>query len=264
MKIYILADMEGISGIRKPEQVQTQGGGAEYEDGRRLMTADINAAVEGCFAGGATQVLVADTHGGGGGQVRMEDLDERVSLERPSGRRMMPSLDESFAGVILLGHHAMAGTIGGFLDHTMSSTAWFEYRINGQAVGEIAIEAAWAAHCGVPVIMVHGDEATAREAAATLGQVECAVVKKGLTRNTACCLPLKQAHAIVRETAARAVAGAKAGRFKPFTPSLPATIELTYCRSDMCEAFSLRPGDERVDARTIRRVIDKLEDVRMI
>src|SRR5690606_13044920 len=101
------------------------------------------------------EVIVADTHGGGG-QLRLAEMDDRAIYELPGAGMMMPSLDRDFAGVILLGHHARAGTLNGFLDHTMNSKAWFEYRLNGQVIGEIGIEAAFAGHFGVPVIMVSG------------------------------------------------------------------------------------------------------------
>ncbi len=256
MKIYILADMEGISGIRRMEQVQRDS--SEYAEGRTLMMKDINAAVDGAFAGGATKVVVADTHGGGG-QVRVGEMDSRAVYEMPGAGSMMPSLDKTFDGVILLGHHAKAGTMNGFLDHTMNSGGWFEYRINGKVVGEIGIEAAYAGHFGVPVIMVSGDEATAKEARSTLGKVECAVVKWGIGRNKARCLPLEKAHAIVREAATRAVARAKS--FIPFKPKLPATIQLTFYRTDMAEEFAFRPGAQRVDARTVRRVAHSLREI---
>lgn len=256
MKIYILADMEGISGIRRPEQVDFQH--AEYAHGRELMMQDINVAVEGAFAGGASEVVVADTHGGGG-QIQLHKMDARAIYEMPAVGRLMPSLDQSFAGVILLGHHARAGTLNGFLDHTMDSGKWFDYRLNDQVVGEIGIEAAWAGHFDVPVIMVAGDQATANEAKDLLGNVECAVVKWGIGRNRARCLPLPQAHQIVRDTAAAAVRRAKS--IKSFKPTLPATIELTLYRTDMCDDLSVRPGAIRTGPRTLRRKIDCLLDV---
>jgi len=256
MKIYILADMEGISGIRTWPQVQPVS--PEYAEGRGLMMQDINAAVAGAFEGGATEVVVADTHMGGG-QIRVGEMDPRAVYEMPNLGKLMPSLDKTFAGVILLGHHARAGTLNGFLDHTMSSAEWFECRINDKVVGEIGIEAAFAGHFGVPVIMVSGDETTAREAKATLGKVECAVVKWGIGRNKAKCLSLDKAHAIVRECSQRAVAGAKS--FRPFRPKLPATVQVTFYRSDMADVFAHRLDIERVGARTIRRRINSLRDV---
>jgi D-amino peptidase len=257
VKIYILCDMEGISGIRYPEQTDSSNAAA-YEEGRKLMIADVNAAVEGCFRGGAKEVLVCDTHGGGG-QLRLEEMDPRATYERPARARMMPSLDETFAGVILLGHHAMAGTMNGFLDHTMNSRAWFEYRLNDQPLGEIGIEAAFAGHFRVPVILVSGDEAACHEARATLGDIETAVVKWGLWRNRARCLHPSAARQVITEAAARAVK--RAGQCKPFAPSLPATIRLTLYRTDFAEEYLSRAHVERVDARTIQVRIDSLVDL---
>lgn len=258
-KIYILADMEGISGIRMPEQVKTDGS-PEYEHGRRLMMADMNAAIAGCFDGGATEVVACDTHGGGG-QVRVDEMDDRALYERPAIGRLMPTLDASFAGVILLGHHARAGTLNGFLDHTMSSAAWFRCSINGVEVGEIGIEAAFAGHYGVPVVMVSGDAATAAEARETSGEVETAVVKWGLGRNRARCLHPVQARQMIRQTAAHAVARADA--FRAYQPKLPGVVELTYYRTDMADEVAQRPCIERVDARTVRRRLASMLDVHL-
>lgn len=261
MKIYILADMEGISGIRKPQQVEP--GGPEYVgEGISLMMKDINAAIDGAIAGGATEVVACDTHAGGG-QVRVGDMDERALYETPAVGLMMPALDETFAGVILLGHHARAGTMNAFLDHTMSSASWFEYRLNDQVLGEIGMEAAWAGHFGVPVIMVSGDAAAGAEAREVLGDVETAVVKWGIGRQRARCLPLGKAHRVVRAAAERAVRRAAQKDFKPFQPTLPATVRVTFYRSDMADEWMAprRKSWERVDARTVSRRIESLLDV---
>lgn len=256
MKIYILSDMEGISGIRKMEQVFP-----EYDDYKpacKLMMGDINEAVDAAFEAGATEVVVCDTHCGGG-QVQVDKMDPRASYEIPNAGRMMPSLDESFAGLILLGHHAKAGTLNGFLDHTMSSASWFEFKINDRVVGEIGIEAAYAAHCGVPVIAISGDETTAIEAEELLGDVEYAVVKKGIGRNKANCLSVPDAHKRIREAVSTAIRNID--RFAPWAPELPATLELTLYRSDMADDYAARKGVERIDARTLRAKIETLNDV---
>lgn len=257
MKIYILCDMEGVSGIRRMEQVMRDSP-ADYAEGRQLMMQDINAAIDGAILGGATEVVAADTHGGGG-QVQIAMMDPRALYEMPAFGEMMPALDESFAGVILLGHHARAGTLDGFLDHTMSSAKWFEYRINGQVMGEIGIEAAYAGHWNVPVVMVSGDEAACAEARADLGPVETAAVKWGTGRNKARCLPLPKAHDLIRRAAKRGVERAKS--LKPLRPTLPATLQLTLYRSDFAEEYAVKPGVERVDARTVRKTAHSLKDV---
>ncbi|MFA5864762.1 MAG: M55 family metallopeptidase [Phycisphaerae bacterium] len=256
MKIYILADMEGISGIRKMDQVMLDS--KEYPHGCELMMQDINVAVRAALDAGADEVVACDTHGGGG-QVRLDVMDGRAIYELPCCDRMMPSLDETFSGVILLGHHARAGTLDGFLDHTMSSTSCFEFRINDQVVGEVGIEAAYAGHFNVPVIAVTGDEAVAEEARALLGSVECAVVKWGIGRNRARCLSMSESHGRIQQTVEKAVRSV--GRFVPWRPKLPATLQLTFYRSDMTEMPAIRPGVERVDARTLRTSVSALKNV---
>jgi D-amino peptidase len=265
MKIYILADMEGISGIRKIEQVQP--GGSEYwAEGVPLMEADIEAAVAGCRAGGATEVIVADTHASGG-QLRLSKMGDAAVYEMPgpdpAPQCMMPGLDDTFAGLILLGHHGMAGTVNGFLDHSFDSSRVFEMRLNGRPIGEIGIEAAYAGHFNVPVIMVSGDEAAAVEARDFLGDVECAVVKWGVGRNRARCLPVGQARELIRAAARRAVQrAATKDAFKPYKPDLPATLEVTYYRSDYAEQAMFERWWQRIDARTVRREVTSLRDVK--
>lgn len=259
MKIYILADMEGISGIRMPQQAKFDS--EYYSAGCKLMMDDMNVAIGAAFEAGATEVVACDTHGGGG-QVRVEMMDPRATYETPGLGLMMPSLTKDFDGLVLLGHHAQAGTLNGFLDHTMSSKSWFEYRINNIPVGEIGIEAAFAAHFDVPVIAMSGDEAAASEAKALLGCVECAVVKRGIGRNRANCLSIDKAHSRIRK--AISLAMQDIGRFSPWRPELPATIELTVYRSDMADNFEGRADIERVGARTLRTQISTLKNVYLI
>jgi D-amino peptidase len=258
MKLYILCDMEGVSGIRLQEQVAMHPPGREYEHGRRLMMGDINAAVDGCFRGGASEVVVCDTHGMGG-QVRVDEMDARAVYELPTGRSIMPALDESFEAVILLGHHAKAGTLNGFLEHTVSSRAWFRFTINGVEVGEIGIEAAYAGHFGVPVAMVSGDAACCDEAVDTLGPIETAVVKWGLSRQRARCLPVAKAYERIRDAAARAMN--RLDSLAPFRPAIPATCELTYINCGLADERAFRGDVQRVDGRTVRKTIQSLAEI---
>lgn len=256
MKIYILADMEGTSGIWRMEQVQRSSN--SYAEGRELLCADVNAAVAGAFDGGATEVVVGDTHGGGPNFI-LERMDPRATYETPTPGYALPGLDESFAGLILTGHHAMAGTLNGFLDHTMNSGAWFRFRINGREVGEIGIETAYAGHYDVPLIMVTGDEAACAEAEEQFPGVVPAAVKRGLGRNQAQCMSPENARALIRKRAAEAVINAS--KMKPWKIDLPATLELTFYRSDYADSAAAKPGAERVDARTVRRVVESAIEV---
>ncbi len=257
MKIYLLCDMEGTSGIWRPAQVEP--GTPQYAQGRELLMADVNAAIAGAFEGGATQVVVCDTHGGGA-HFLLEKMDERAVYETPTSASPMPSLDDSFAGLILTGHHAMAGTLDGFLDHTMDSGRWFCFRINGQPVGEIGMETAHAGHFGVPLIMVTGDEAACREAATQFAGIVTVPVKRGLGRNCARCLAPATAHGLIGRGAAEAVR--KAGALKPWRLAAPIELELTLYRSDYADALATsRTGVVRVDARTVRKAVQSATEV---
>ena len=256
MKIYLLCDMEGASGIWQPEQVQR--GAPEYLIGRELLMADVNAAIAGAFDGGAKEVVVCDTHGGGT-HFLLEKMDERAVYETPAMSSPMPALDSSFAGLILTGHHAMAGTLNAFLDHTMDSSAWFCFKINGRPVGEIGMETAHAGHFGVPLIMVTGDEAACREAESQFPGIVAVAVKRGLGRNHACCVHPERARELIRQGAAEAVRKAKT--LQPWRLSPPITLELTYYRSDMADSAAARSGNERVDARTVRRIVQSAAEV---
>lgn len=256
MKIYIVTDMEGVSGLHMMEQVYRDS--PEYIPACGLLMDDVNVAVAAAFDAGATDVVVCDAHGGGG-QIHRERMDPRAQYVTPDAGAMMPCLDESFAGVILLGQHARAGTLNAFLDHTVSSAQWFEFRINDLVVGEIGIVAAYSGHFNVPVIALTGDKAAAAEAKELLGDIECAVVKRGLGRNRAECLSIPEAHVRIREVIHAAVNSAQ--QFNPWKPYLPATIQLTLYRSDMADDFATKPDVERVDARTVRKSISSFKDV---
>jgi D-amino peptidase len=258
MKIYILCDMEGTSGIWQPEQVDLTS--SQYQQGRGLLVADVNAAIAGAFEGGAAELVVCDTHAGGRNFIieQMAD-DPRVVYETPSGGDALPAIDESFDGLILTGHHAMAGTLNGFLDHTMSSAHWFRFTLNGQPVGEIGLETAVAGHFGVPLIMVAGDRAACDEAEAMFPGVVTAPVKEGLGRNRARCLPPGRGQELIHKRAAEAVGKAK--ELQPWKPGLPITLELTYTRADYADDAAANPAIERIDARTCRKVVPTADQV---
>lgn len=259
MKIYILTDMEGISGIWRPEQVQK--GNPEYEKARRLLCEDVNSAIAGAFDGGAEEIVVLDGHGSGDNFI-MEILDERAVYETVKNPlEVMPSLNESFSGLIQIGCHAMAGTLNGFLDHTQSSISWFNLYVNGRKFGEIGQAGAYAGAFGVPVIMVTGDKAACEEARRFFGEIELVTVKEGLGRNKARCISLKQAHKMIYDAAARAVQRVRSGEFKPFILEAPIEMKLELCRSDYADEYATRPGVERLDARTVRKIIKSAKEI---
>ena len=249
MRIYIHTDLEGVAGIDRMEMIDAAG--PHYRRCCELLMADVNAAVDGALEGGADHVTVLDSHAGGRNFI-LNLLDPRAANDTRPGGKWWASLDASYQGTFFIGAHAMAGTLNAFLDHTQSSVSWHDYSINGRRMGELAQWAIVAGNWGVPMLMVSGDEAACAEARAFFDPVETAVVKRGLGRNRAALVEPAEARARIREAARRAVA--LVGRARPLVPAKPMEIVLEFNRSDYCDEVAGRPGIERLDARTVRKV----------
>ncbi|HEX2999977.1 MAG TPA: M55 family metallopeptidase [Armatimonadota bacterium] len=249
MRIYIHTDLEGITGIDTFEKIQREGG--DYEECRQQLMGDLNAAIDGAFAGGADHVTVLDSHGGGNNFI-LDWLDPRAENDTRPNKKWWGTLDESYQGTFFIGAHAMAGTMNAFLDHTQSSITWHNYSVNGRRMGELAQWAMVAGHFGVPMLMVSGDEAACVEARQFFSPLATAVVKRGLGRNRAELVESVEARARIREAARQAIS--LVGKARPFKPTLPMEIHLEYNRADYCDAVAGHPGVERLDARTVRKV----------
>jgi D-amino peptidase len=256
-KIYIMTDMEGISGIREPFQCNREH--SAWQSARGFLVGDVNAAIAGAFDGGADEVLVSDGHGGGF-NFPLAQMDPRATYERPNGARdYLPGLDQTFSGVFQIGAHAMAGTLGGFLDHTQSSVHWFEYRINGRPCGEIGQVGAGAGTYGVPVLLVTGDTKACEEGREFFGEIQTVVVKEAISRNRARCLHPQRARELIRQAAKCAVG--LVGYIEPWRLEPPIEVTLTYTRQDYADQVAGNPGVERLDARTVRKVVQRGIDV---
>jgi D-amino peptidase len=243
MKIFVMVDMEGISGICRSSQVG--GDPSDYAAARRFMTWDANACVEGCFAGGAGKVVVRDAHGSGFNFV-WDELDPRAEyVQGRSGAERMPEIG-SFDGLILLGYHAMAGTPQAVLEHTMSSRAWQNFWMNGRRCGELAIDAGIAGDHGVPTILATGDDKLCREARRFLPGVVTVQVKKGLDVEGARLLPKEPAHKRIAAGAAKAVRRCK--EIRPFRVKHPVRMRLE--RVSRGRVPAARPGLKVIDGRT--------------
>jgi len=241
--ILIMVDMEGISGIFQSPQVLPDG--MYYSAGRRYMTWDANACVEGCFLGGAKHVVVVDSHCAGANMV-WEEFDQRAELiQGGTPLQRMPEID-SFDGVILLGYHAMAGTPQAILEHTMTSKAWQNLWINGVRSGEIAIDAGIAGDHNVPTIMVSGDDKACAEAALFIKGVVTAQVKKGLGCQSGQLLAKGRAHELITERAKNAVESYR--NIQPYRVSKPVTMRLELVSRGVIPAT--RTGVKVIDGRT--------------
>jgi len=216
---------------------------------------DVNACVDGCFAGGAKKVVVRDAHGGGYHFI-WEDLDSRAEYiqgHKPVDR--MPDI-ASFDGLILLGYHAMAGTPEAILEHTMSSKNWQNFWMNGKKCGEAAIDAGIAADHGVPTIMVSGDDKVCKEVRKFLKGVVTVQVKKGLALECGILLPKERAHKLIREGAAKAVAGCKG--VKPVKVKSPVKMRLELVSRGKLPVK--RPDVKIIDGHTYEVVGPNVED----
>ncbi len=255
MKIFVMTDMEGISGICRREHVSA--GSPLYAEGRRYMVADVNACIEGCIAGGADEVIVRDAHGGSRAFI-WGDLDGRAQyLLGDSGKHRMPGLEDC-DGLILLGYHAMAGTPETILEHTMSSAAWQNFWLNGRKTGEIGIDAGIAGDCGVPTIMVSGDDKACKEAEEFISGVVTACVKTGLSVEGGRLLSPEKAHQVITQSAARAVKNAASIAPLKFEP--PVTMRLERVSRGRLPVRGEKPYVKIIDGRTYEVTGDTVEE----
>jgi len=255
-RIYIHTDMEGVSGVDAGEMVQNDHPRHRYCV-ERLM-ADVNAAVDGAFAGGASHVTVLDSHGGGG-NFDLSLLDSRAENDVKANGKWWGKLDGSYDATFFIGAHAMAGTMRGFLDHTQSSQSIYNYYINNRKAGELAQWAMVCSHYDVPLIMASGDEAAMLEATQFFGDIELAAVKRGISRGVARVTPPDEAAGLIRAAAKKAVE--KTSPVPCIKPLLPMEIKIEFNRGDFCEGcLAKNSGAERLDARTIRRISHSYQD----
>ena len=210
-KVFISVDMEGISGISGADQLSAEG--REYDRSRKLMAEDVNAAIRGARAGGATTILVNDSHGSMR-NLRIEDLDPAATLISHNFKRygMMEGLDESFDAAIFIGYHAKAGSPGGLFAHTGSGNV-ADVRVNGRSLGEGGLNTLVAGWYGVPVVLVTGDDVAVKQVAETATDAKTVVVKRAINPRAAELRPLAIVHREIEAASRDGVA--RAQRSKP-------------------------------------------------
>lgn len=251
MNVFILCDLEGISGVTTIEQMER--GTAGYEKACRALEHSLNVCAEAVKAAGADNIYYLDGHGGGG-NVNPDNIVgfcKKVDINGWQELVMSGKIDCQ----IELGSHARAGTIGGFLDHTLTSRAWFSYKIGDKEYSEVGIHAAFLGLYDVPVVLVSGDEVACRQAGEYIDGVFTAPVKIASVRNVA--HDYDGTDEMLKDGVKRALAGYRT--VKPHKLDLPTDITLTLYRTDMCEEIleSTKFDVERLDARTIRKRVTK-------
>jgi D-amino peptidase len=257
MRIYISVDMEGIAGVVHEDQtnpVDSRCAG-EYGRFRRLMTQEANAAIEGALAGGATQILVNDSHWTMR-NLLAEELHSAAELLAggPKTWSMMEGIERGWDLAAFIGYHAKAGTPQAILDHTYTDRI-LDVRLNGCSVGELGINTALAGAFGVPLAVVSGDQALAQEAKELLGdRVRAVVVKKAVSRNAARSLAPEAARGLIFEAMRQAVAALAPTGAKPLTPfrvASPTALEVDFSVTVEADHAAMAPGFVRAGPRTV-------------
>jgi D-amino peptidase len=250
LKIFISIDMEGITGVVQPAQLGPGPEGWEYGRAREWMTAEARAAIEGAQAAGATEIVIADSHGNMQ-NLLIDQLPEDVRIVRGSPRplSMMQGIDKTFAGAVFIGYHASEYGTDAVRGHTMSSARLLHVKLNGAEVGEGVWNAAIAGSFGVPVLFISGDRAAVEQFRKTVPAVEGAIVKEGLGYHAAVTLTPARGQQLIRQGVERAVR--RLGDMKPHVVRTPLELEVGFKLTLDAERMSYIPGLRRVDAHTV-------------
>ena len=248
IKIYISADLEGVVGAVTGEQLGP--GGFEYNRFREFMTGEVNAAIQAARAAGATEILVADSHGNGQ-NLLIEKLPKDIKVIRswPRPLGMMEGIDRSFDGVIFTGYHTSTDNLKGVRAHTFSSARITSVKVNGKVMSEGSWNAAIAGEFGVPVIVVAGDDAAVDEVISLIGNAEGAVVKESISFHSAKSLHPEAAYDLIAEKTSIAVKNIK--KYKPYKIKGPVTVSVSFKHYQPSQILSYVKMFKRTDSHTI-------------
>jgi len=251
LKVYISADMEGITGVASADQLGPTS--FEYGRAREWMTAEVLAAIQGAREAGATEFVVSDSHGNGQSLLIDKfpsDVPVHIvrSFPRPLG--MMEGIDSSFAAVIFIGYHASTSSTTGVRAHTMSSALLTRIALNGVSMSEAGVNAAIAAQFGVPVVMITGDDAIVDETKQRLGAIEGVAVKHAIGFHSTSTLTPEVGQAQIRQHAKTAVE--RRAQMKPYAMTRPVTVEVSFKNYRPVELLGYLPNVQRIDSHTVR------------
>ncbi|MEV8126457.1 M55 family metallopeptidase [Streptomyces sp. NPDC085944] len=249
MQVYISADMEGVTGLVGAQDVQV--GGQDYQHGRVMMTEDVNAAVRGALAAGATRVLVNDAHSSMR-NLLADQMHPEAELVRGKPKRMgmLEGLDGDFDAVLCVGYHSRAGALG-VLSHSYMGHEIEDMWLDDQPMGEIGFAHATAAALGVPVVMLSGDDAACDEVTAWDAKVVTAPVKYARDRFSARLRPAIEARKTIEEAAAEGVRRADSRPRLPRTETT-ATLAVRWQSATVASQLEAIPGVSLRDSRTVQ------------
>lgn len=262
LKVFISVDMEGITGVVQPSQLGPTG--FDYGRAREWMTAEVKAAIEGGTAAGATEFVIADSHGNAQ-SLLIDQLPPNVQVVRgfPRPLSMMQGIDRTFAAAVFIGYHASEMTTDAVRGHTFSSAKLLGVSLNGTEVSEGMFNAAIAGHFGVPVVFVSGDSKAVAQMKTVVPEIEGVVVKEPFGYHSAMTLTPARGQGLIRD-GVRAALGRRAG-IKPYTVSAPITLDVGFKLTLDAERASYIPGLTRSSTHAIRGTLpDMLTIVRLM
>jgi len=249
LKVHISVDMEGVAGVVTGEQLGPTG--FEYGRFREFMTREALAAVEASRAAGATEIVVADSHGNGQNLlIEQFPADVRVIRSWPRRLGMVAGIGDGVDAAIFIGYHAGTSNATGVRAHTFSSANLTRVALNGVNVTEGSWNAAIAGHFGVPVVMMSGDDAAIAEVRKALGSIEAAETKRSLGFHSALTLTPQAAAALIRERVGAALN--RLQEFKPLKVQTPVVVDVSFKNYMPAEVLAYLPLFERVDSHSIR------------
>jgi D-amino peptidase len=252
MKVYMGTDLEGVAGVVSFAE-QSYPDGRYHDAAKKLLTAEVNAAIEGLLAAAVEEVLVSDGHGPGA--IWFEDLHPAARLlhGRPlAPRAMRDPIVAGYDACVMIGQHAMAGVATGNQSHTQSSRTIDCYTLNGHPIGEIAQFALYHGALGLPLIFLSGDEAACHEVEELIPGITTVAVKRGLSRGSAISLSAVEARRRIREGIQRAVERQRQDPLPPLRWEGPFVLEKRFFFTHVADAAAGQPGVERVDGQTVR------------
>lgn len=242
MKVFISADIEGVTGTTHDDQ--TGGASDDYRRARKWMTDDVNAAIEGALEAGAKEIYVKDAHGNGR-NILLDEMKKEACLITgwDTLMSMVQGLDETFDALILIGYHSMVGTEKGIMAHTYTGSIK-QISLNGQPIGEPELSALTAGYYGVPTVFIAGDDTAVNELKGFLGDIPCAVTKYGMGSDSGRIMHPEITGQSIREGVSKALSDLS--QFKPFKMELPIRMTLKMAKAKTAELISFIPGVERI------------------
>jgi D-amino peptidase len=249
LRVYISADLEGITGVVTDEQLGTSG--FEYQRARQWMTDEVNAAISGAREAGATSFVISDSHGNGQ-NLLIDQLPDDVTIVRswPRPLMMMEGIDSTFDAALFIGYHSSTSNSAGVRAHTMSSATLTGVSLNGTQVPEGGMNAAIAAYFGVPVVMISGDDAATNEQERFSPGIAKAVVKRAIAFHSAATMTPKAGQALIRAQTRAGIERRTAMQSRPLAG--PITLEMSFKHYRTAEILTYLPIVTRVNAHTIR------------